>query len=170
MAELFGRTIIITGSSRGIGRAMALKFARHGANLVIAAKSAQPHPKLNGTIYEVADEIKAVGGKALPIRVDVRIEDQVQTMVESAIEKFGSIDALINNAGAISLTNMEDTPIKRFDLMQNVNARAVFLCSQAVLPYLKQAPDAHILSMAPPLNFESQGLRDHGPYMLSKYG
>lgn len=170
MAELFGRTIIITGSSRGIGRAMALKFARHGANLVIAAKSAEPHPKLKGTIYEVADEVKAAGGKALPVQVDVRIEDQVHAMVESAIENFGRIDALINNAGAISLTNMENTPIKRFDLMQNVNARAVFLCSQAVLPHLRQAPEAHILSMAPPLNFKSQGLRDHGPYMLSKYG
>ncbi len=170
MGELSGRTIIITGSSRGIGRSMALKFAKHGASLVIAAKSAEPHPKLKGTIYDVADEVKAAGGKALPVQVDVRAEDQVHAMVESAMKNFGRIDALVNNAGAISLTNIEGTPIKRFDLMQNVNSRAVFLCSQAVLPYLKQAPEPHILSMAPPLNFKSAGLRNHGPYMLSKYG
>lgn len=170
MPELRGYTIIITGSSRGIGRCMALKFAQHGVNLVIAAKSAAPHPKLQGTIYEVADEIRAAGGKALPIQVDVRKEDQVQAMVESTVREFGRIDALINNAGAISLTNVETTTIKRFDLLQDVNSRAVFLCSQAALPYLKQAPNPHIVSMAPPLNFSTAGLRDHAPYTLSKYG
>ena len=170
MADLRGKTIIITGSSRGIGRSMALKFARHGANLVIAAKSAEPHPKLPGTIHTVAGEVRAAGGDALAVQVDVRIEDQVQAMVEAAVQRFGGIDALINNAGAISLTSVEKTPAKRYDLMQDINSRAVFVCSQAALPYLKHAPNPHILSMAPPLNLNSAGLRDHAPYTLSKYG
>ena len=170
MTELRGHTIIITGSSRGIGRSMALKLAHHGANLVIAAKSAEPHPKLPGTIYEVAEEVRAAGGNALPVQVDVRMADQVQAMVEAAMQQFGRIDALVNNAGAISLTNIEKTPIKRYDLMQSINSRAVFLCSQAALPHLKKAPNPHILSMAPPLNLNSAGLREHAPYTLSKYG
>ncbi len=170
MADLHGHTIIVTGSSRGIGRSMALELARHGANLVIAAKSAEPHPKLQGTIHEVAEEVRAAGGKALPIQVDIRMEDQVQAMVAEAMQSFGRIDALVNNAGAISLTSVEKTPVKRYDLMQDINSRAVFLCSQAALPYLRQAPNPHILSMAPPLNLNSAGLRDHAPYTLSKYG
>ncbi len=170
MVDLRGKTIIITGSSRGIGRAMALKFASHGANLVIAAKSAQPHPKLGGSIHTVAGEVRAAGGDALAFQVDVRDEEQVRAMAEAAAQKFGGIDALVNNAGAISLTSVENTPVKRYDLMQAINSRAVFLCSRAVLPYLKQAPAPHILSMSPPLNFKSAGLAQHAPYTLSKYG
>jgi len=170
MADLSGRTIIITGASRGIGRCMALRFARDGANVVIAAKSAEPHTKLKGTIYTVAEEVESAGGTALPFQVDVRFEDQVSAMVEAAAQRFSRIDALVNNAGAISLTNVEDTPIKRYDLMQSINARAVFLCSQATLPYLKESKNPHILSLAPPLNLSGVWLRDHAPYTLSKYG
>lgn len=170
MSDLRGRTIIITGSSRGIGRCMALEFARHGANLVIAAKSTDPHPKLQGSIHTVAEEVRAAGGDALAVQVDVRIEDQVKAMVEAAVQRFGGIDALINNAGAISLTPVEKTPVKRYDLMQDINSRAVYVCSQAALPYLKRAPNPHILSMAPPLNLHTAGLRNHAPYTLSKYG
>jgi citronellol/citronellal dehydrogenase len=170
MVDLRGQTIIITGSSRGIGRCMALKFARHGANLVIAAKSAEPHPKLPGTIHTVAEEVRAAGGEALTFQVDVRMEEQVQAMVEAAAQRFGRIDALVNNAGAISLTPVEKTSVKSYDLMQHINSRAVFVCSRAALPYLKQAPNPHILSMAPPLHVNSAGVRDHAPYTLSKYG
>jgi NAD(P)-dependent dehydrogenase (short-subunit alcohol dehydrogenase family) len=154
MGDLSNKTIIITGASRGIGRAMALRFARDGANIVIAAKSAKqhpklkgtifsvaqevedaggakPHPKLKGTIFTVAQEVEDAGGKALPFKLDVRLEDQVNAMVKATVEKFGGIDALVNNAGAISLTRVEKTPIKRYDLMQSVNTRAVFSCSQA---------------------------------------
>jgi citronellol/citronellal dehydrogenase len=170
MADLSGRTIVITGASRGIGRSMALRFARDGANVVIASKTAEPHPKLKGTIYQVAAEVEAAGGKALPVQVDVRFEDQVSAMVEAAMQKFSRIDALVNNAGAISLTNVEGTPMKRYDLMQSINSRAVFLCSQATLPYLKESDNPHILSLAPPLNLSTVWLRDHAPYTLSKYG
>ncbi|MGC8491718.1 MAG: SDR family oxidoreductase [Syntrophobacteraceae bacterium] len=170
MADLRGKTIVITGASRGIGRSMALKFAGDGANLVIAAKSSEPHPKLQGTIHTVAEEVRAAGGEALAVQVDVRIEEQVQAMVEAAVQRFGGIDALVNNAGAISLTPVEKTPVKRYDLMQEVNSRAVFVCSQTALPYLRQASNPHILSMAPPLHLKSGGLRDHAPYTLSKYG
>ncbi|MGA7145881.1 MAG: NAD(P)-dependent oxidoreductase [Desulfobacterales bacterium] len=170
MADLSERTIIITGASRGIGRCMALRFARDGANVVIAAKSAEPHPKLKGTIYTVAEEVEAAGGTALPFQVDVRFEGQVRAMVEATAQRFSRIDALVNNAGAISLTNVENTSIKHYDLMQSINARAVFLCSQATLPYLKESNNPHILSLAPPLNFSGVWLHDHAPYTLSKYG
>ncbi|MFC1798505.1 SDR family oxidoreductase [Thermodesulfobacteriota bacterium] len=170
MSTLSDKTIIITGASRGIGRAMAVRFAREGANVVIAAKSAEPHPKLKGTIYEVAREAESVGGRALPCQVDVRLDAQVEAMVSTAVETFGGIDALINNAGAISLTRVEDTPVKRYDLMQNINARAVFVCSRAVLPHLKLSANPHILNLSPPLNMDIQWLENNGPYTLSKYG
>ena len=170
MPSLLKKTIIITGSSRGIGRAMALRFARDGANIIIAAKSAEPHPKLKGTIFDVAGEVEAVGGQALPLQVDVRSEDQIADMVQAAVNKFGGIDALVNNAGAISLTKVQDTPPKRYDLMQSVNARAVFMCSQAVLPYLKSSPHPHILSLSPPLNLDRKWFKDFAPYTVSKYG
>ncbi|UCF94187.1 MAG: NAD(P)-dependent oxidoreductase [Desulfobacterales bacterium] len=170
MVDLRNKTIVITGASRGIGRAMALRFARDGANIVVAAKSAEPHPKLKGTIYDVAREVEACGGQGLPCRVDVRFEDQVMAMVETAVKAFGGIDALVNNAGAISLTRVEETPLKRYDLMQSINARAVFLCSQAVLPALKSSANPHILSLCPPLNFDIKWLKNHAPYTLSKYG
>lgn len=170
MADLSGKTIVITGASRGIGRAMALKFARDGANIVVAAKSVKPHPKLAGTIAETAAAVEQVGGRALAVQTDVRSEDQVQAMVAAAVEAFGGIDALVNNAGAISLTTIEGTPSKRYDLMQQINARAVFICSRAVLPYLKKSDNPHILSLCPPLSLAPRWLRDHAPYTLSKYG
>ena len=170
MSDLANKTIIITGASRGIGRAMALRFARDGANIVIAAKSDRPHPKLKGTIHTVAEEVEAAGGRALPFKLDVRREDQVTNMLQAAVDKFGGIDALVNNAGAISLTPVEKTPIKRYDLMQSVNTRAVFSCSQAALPSLKSSANPHILSLSPPLNLAIRWLKDHAPYTLSKYG
>ena len=127
MGNLANKTIIITGSSRGIGRAMAVRFARDGANIVIAAKSDRPHPKLKGTIHTVAKEVESAGGAALPYKLDVRSIDQVASVMQAAVDKFGGIDALVNNAGAISLTTVEKTPIKRYDLMQSINSRAVFI-------------------------------------------
>ena len=170
MKKLLNRTIVITGASRGIGREMALKFASEGANVVIAAKSAEPHPKLQGTIHSVAAEVEAVGGKALAIQVDVRSEEQIQDMVAKTIENFGSLDVLINNAGAIKLTSVEYTSLKYYDLMQQINARAVFLCSQTALPHLKKSPHAHIVNLSPPLNLNPRWFAQHAPYTLSKYG
>jgi citronellol/citronellal dehydrogenase len=170
MDNLANKTIIITGASRGIGRAMALRFARDGANIVIAAKSDKPHPKLKGTIHTVAEEIAAAGGNALPFKLDVRREEQVANMMQAAVDKFGGIDALVNNAGAISLTPVEKTSIKRYDLMQSINSRAVFIASQAALPFLKASANPHILSLSPPLNLSIRWLKDHAPYTLSKYG
>ncbi len=170
MKTLLNRTILITGASRGIGREMALKFASEGANIVIAAKSAEPHPKLQGTIHSVAAEVEAAGGKALAVQVDVRSEEQVQNMVTTAIEKFGNLDVLINNAGAIKLAGVEHTPLKSYDLMQQINARAVFLCSQAALPHLKKSEQAHIINLSPPLNLNPRWFTQHAPYTISKYG
>ncbi len=170
MGDLSNKTIIITGASRGIGRAMALRFAHDGANIVVAAKSDKPHPKLKGTIYTVAREVEAAGGEALPVKLDVRREDQVARMMQAAVDKFGGIDALVNNAGAISLTTVEKTSIKRYDLMQSVNSRAVFVCAHAALPFLKTSSNPHILSLSPPLNLNVKWLKNHAPYTLSKYG
>jgi citronellol/citronellal dehydrogenase len=170
MGDLANKTIIITGASRGIGRAMALRFACDGANIVIAAKSTRPHPKLKGTIHTVAEEVEAAGGNALPFKLDVRQEDQVANMMQAAVDKFGGIDAVVNNAGAISLTPVEKTPIKRYDLMQSVNSRAVFACAHSALPFLKASANPHLLSLSPPLNLSTRWLKDHAPYTLSKYG
>jgi len=170
MKPLHGRTIIITGASRGIGREIALKCAADGANIVVAAKTAEPHPKLEGTIFSVAKEVEAAGGKALSFQMDVRNENEVSAMIEKTVETFGGIDALINNAGAISLTSTPDTPIKRFDLMHGVNVRAVFLCSQAALPYLRKSSNAHILNLSPPISIEAKWLAPHLGYTLSKFG
>lgn len=164
------KTIIITGASRGIGRAIALKCAADGANIVIAAKTAEPHPKLPGTIYTVAEEVEAAGGKPLPLQVDVRDEESVGAMVAKTIETFGGIDVLINNAGAISLTNTESTPMKRYDLMQAINARGAFLCSQKALPYLKKSDNPHILNLSPPISLDPKWLRNNVAYTISKYG
>lgn len=170
MKRLQDRTILVTGASRGIGRAIALAAAREGANIVIAAKTAEPHPKLPGTIHTVAEEVRALGARALPLQVDVREEIAVADLM-SAIEKvFGRLDALVNNAGAIQLTNIADTPVKRYDLMQQVNARAVFVCAKAARPLLRRAGGGHILSLSPPLNLEAKWLTPHAPYTLSKYG
>ena len=170
MADLKGKTIIITGASRGIGRAIAVNCAKDGANIVVAAKTAQPHPKLPGTIYDAAEEIEAAGGRALPFQVDIRFEDQVNAMVDATLDRFGGIDILVNNAGAISLSNVEKTPANRYDLMQAINPRAVFICSRTVLPFLKKSANPHILTLSPPINLDLKWFKDHAPYTLSKYG
>lgn len=170
MSTLNNRTIIITGASRGIGREMALRFARDGANIVIAAKSAQAHAKLPGTIYSVAEEVEEAGGQALPIQVDVRDEEAVNAMVHAAADKFGGIDAVINNAGAIKLVNSEMLPLKRFDLMYQINTRAVLSTAKAALPWLKKSDCGHILSLSPPVNMDPKWFQHYGPYTVTKYG
>ncbi|MFZ5560153.1 MAG: SDR family oxidoreductase [Pseudomonadota bacterium] len=170
MTTLKGRTVFVTGASRGIGRAIALRAARDGANVVIAAKSTEPHPKLSGTIFSVAEEVQAAGGHALPLQVDVRDEEQVRAAMTKAAKAFGGIDCLVNNAGAINLTGVEHTPLKKYDLIQAVNHRATFLCAQAALPWLKQSAHAHVLSLAPPINMAPHWLKPFAPYAVSKYG
>lgn len=169
-SNLHGKTLFITGASRGIGLAIGLRAARDGANIVIAAKTAEPHPKLPGTIYTAAQEIEAAGGKALPLVVDVREESQVQAAVARAAETFGGIDILVNNASAISLTGTLETPMKRFDLMHQINTRGTYLCSQACLPLLKKAKNPHILNLAPPLNMDQKWFKNHVAYTMAKYG
>jgi len=170
MSSLKNRTIFITGASRGIGREIALRCARDGANLVIAAKTVEPHAKLEGTIHQTAEAVEAAGGRALAIQLDVREESQVRDALEKAAAHFGGIDAVVNNAGAIGLTNLEMTPPKKFDLMMGINARAVYLMSHCALPYLKKSSNAHVLSLSPPLNLSSKWLKPYIPYTLSKYG
>ncbi|KAL7015497.1 hypothetical protein ACKWTF_016479 [Chironomus riparius] len=168
--KLKGKTLFITGASRGIGKAIALKAAADGANIVIAAKTAEPHPKLPGTIYTAAKEIEAAGGKALPCIVDVRDELQVRQAVQKAVETFGGIDIVVNNASAISLTPTDKTDMKRFDLMHQVNVRGTFLVSKECLPYLKKADNAHILNLSPPLYMKPHWFSSHVAYTMSKYG
>ncbi|HEX3529667.1 MAG TPA: NAD(P)-dependent oxidoreductase [Thermoanaerobaculia bacterium] len=170
MADLKGKTLFITGASRGIGKAIALRAAADGANVAIAAKTAEPHPKLPGTIYSSAEEIEAAGGKALPLQVDIRDEEQVQRAVQQTVEKFGGIDILVNNASAINLTPTLATPMKRFDLMWGVNARGTFACSQACIPHLKKSSNPHILTLSPPLNLDPRWFKLHTAYTISKYG
>ncbi|WP_346838025.1 NAD(P)-dependent oxidoreductase [Microbulbifer sp. SAOS-129_SWC] len=167
---LQGKTIFITGASRGIGRAIALKCAADGANIVIAAKSAEPHPKLPGTIHTVAAEVEAAGGSALALQVDVRDERQVVDAMARAADTFGGIDTVINNAGAINLTNVESTSPKRYDLMQSVNSRAVYLTAHVGIPYLKKSGCGHILSLSPPVDVQPKWLGPCAPYALSKFG
>ncbi|WP_322978090.1 NAD(P)-dependent oxidoreductase [Pseudomonas sp. C11] len=168
--SLSGKTLFITGASRGIGREIALKAAADGANIVIAAKSAEPHPKLEGTIFSVAAEVEAAGGKALALQLDVRDEQAVAATMAQAAEHFGGIDALVNNAGAIKLVGVEKLEPKRFDLMYQINTRAVMVCSQAALPYLKKSAGGHILNLSPPLNLDAKWFAQHGPYTVTKYG
>ena len=168
--SLRGKTIFITGASRGIGREIALRCARDGANIAVTAKTADPHPRLAGTIYSVAQEVEAAGGKALPIQLDVREEEAVQRAAHLAADTFGGIDILVNNASAIMLTGTLATPIKRFDLMFGVNVRGTFVTSQACLPYLAQAQNPHILNLAPPLNMRVRWFKDHVAYSMAKYG
>lgn len=171
---LADRVVFITGASRGIGRAIALAAAKAGAHIVVAAKTTEPHPKLPGTIHTVADEVRALGREALPLQLDVRDEIAVQDAFTAVEKKFGRLDALVNNAGAISLTNVENTPVKRFDLMQQVNARALFVCAKNALPLLRAGVaagvSAHIVSLSPPLNLNNRWLAPHAPYTISKYG
>lgn len=167
---LAGRTVLVTGASRGIGRAIALRAARDGARVVVAAKTSEPHPTLPGTIHSVAAEVEAAGGEALPVAVDVRDAEGVEAMVARAVATFGGIDVLVNNAGAIRLTGTLDTPVERFDLMWAVNARAMFVCSRACLPQLLRSDNPHVLTLSPPLSLEPRWLAPHAPYTLSKYG
>lgn len=167
---LKGRTLFITGGSRGIGLAIALRAARDGANIVIAAKTAEPHPKLEGTIHTAAAEIVAAGGKALPIVLDVRDAENVQRAVKQAAEHFGGIDICINNASAINLSRSEEIDIKRFDLIQQINMRGTFLVSRACVPFLRQSDHAHVLTLSPPLTMRADWFGAHLPYTLSKYG
>jgi len=173
-STLNNKTVIITGASRGIGREMAVKFAEQGANVVVAAKTVDAHPKLPGTIHSVAEEVEQAGGKALAIQVDVRDEASVETMISKTVEAFGGIDIMINNAGAIALAGVETTPLKKFDLMMQVNFRATFLCAQKALPYLKKSAkegrSPHILSLSPPLDLDPRWMKNHSPYTLTKYG
>ncbi|RZB38771.1 hydroxysteroid dehydrogenase-like protein 2 [Asbolus verrucosus] len=168
--KLAGRTVFITGGSRGIGKAIALKVARDGANVVIAAKTAEPHPKLPGTIYTACEEVEKAGGKGLPCIVDVRDEQQVRKAVEEAVKKFGGIDIVVNNASAISLTSTPATDMKKYDLMQNINTRGTFLVSKECFPYLQKSSHAHILNLSPPLNMVPHWFKNHVAYTMAKYG
>ncbi|XP_015178278.1 PREDICTED: hydroxysteroid dehydrogenase-like protein 2 [Polistes dominula] len=168
--KLAGRTIFITGASRGIGKSIALKAAKDGANIVVAAKTAEPHPKLPGTIYTAVAEIEEAGGKALPCIVDVRDEGQVKSAVENAVNKFGGIDIVVNNASAISLTGTLATDMKKYDLMNNINARGTFLVSKLCIPYLKRSTNPHIVNISPPLNMKPIWFQNHVAYTMAKYG
>jgi len=170
MSSLKGKTLFITGGSRGIGLAIACRAAADGANVAIAAKTAEPHPRLPGTIFTAAKDIEAAGGRALPLEVDIRFEEQIAAAAARTAETFGGIDVLVNNASAISLTGTLQTPMKRFDLMFDVNVRGTFAASQACIPYLQKSANAHILNLAPPLNMKPRWFRDHCAYTMAKYG
>jgi len=169
MTTLRNKTLFITGASRGIGKAIALRAARDGANVVIAAKTAEPHQRLPGTIYSAALEIEEAGGRALPLMVDVRDADQVQEAVSQAVEHFGGIDILVNNASAIHLATIGHTAMKQFDLMMNINVRGSYLCAQACLPHLIKAPNPHILTLSPPIDLQRCWFADHAAYTTSKF-
>ena len=164
-----GKTVFITGASRGIGKAIALKLAKDGANIVVAAKSVEENPKLGGTIYSAAAEIEAAGGKALAVVCDIRNEDQIVDAVNKTVECFGGIDILINNASAISLTTTEATESKRFDLMHDINVRGTFLVSKHCIPHLRKGSNPHILNLSPPINMDPKWLGNHLAYTMSKY-
>ena len=164
------KTAFVSGASRGIGKAIALKLASKGYNIVIAAKTEEPHPKLSGTIYTAAEEIEAAGGNALPLVVDIRSEDLVRNALEKADAVFGGIDILVNNASAINLSNTEDISMKRFDLIHSINVRGTYMVSKLAIPYLKKSENAHILTLSPPLNMKPEWFGAHLAYTMSKYG
>jgi citronellol/citronellal dehydrogenase len=172
--DLKGKTLFITGASRGIGLAIAKRAAADGANIVVVAKTAEPDPRLPGTIYSAAEEIRTAGGQALPMQVDIRDEEAVRAAVTQAVVTFGGIDMLVNNASAISLTDTEHTPMKRYDLMNGINARGTYLCTQACLAELKKAAaagrNAHVLNMSPPLSMKTHWFAPHTAYTMAKYG
>jgi citronellol/citronellal dehydrogenase len=170
MKQLENKTLFITGGSRGIGKAIALRAARDGANIVIAAKTARPHPKLPGTIHSAAEEVEAAGGHALPLKLDVRDEHAVQEAIKKAVGHFGGLDILVNNASAITLKSTAELPMHRFDLMFAVNVRGAYACSKAAIPHLLKSGNPHILNLSPPLNMDSHWFKDHVAYTMSKYG
>ena len=163
------KTVLITGASRGIGKAIGLRLAKEGANIIIASKSVEENPKLGGTIFTAAAEMEAAGGKALAVQCDIRFEDQVQNVVDKAVATFGGIDILINNASAISLTNTEQTEPNRFDLMYDINVRGTFFVSKACIPLLKKATNPHIINLSPPINMDMKWFSNHLAYTMSKY-
>jgi citronellol/citronellal dehydrogenase len=168
--SLKGKTLFITGASRGIGHAIGLRAAKDGANVAIVAKTTEPHPKLPGTIYTAAEDMEKAGGKALPLAVDIRDDAAVYAAVAKTVETFGGIDILVNNASAISLTGTLETPMKRYDLMHHINTRGTFLCSQACIPHLKKAANPHILNLSPPLSMKPHWFGGHVAYTMAKYG
>jgi len=170
MATLRGKTLFITGASRGIGKAIAVRAAQDGANVAIAAKTAEPHAKLPGTIYTAAQEVEAAGGRALPLVCDIRSEEQIAMAVKKTVETFGGIDILVNNASAIHLTGTVATPMKRYDLMHQINTRGTFACSQACIPHLAKADNPHILNLSPPLNMQAKWFAPHVAYTMAKFG
>src|SRR6516162_8480685 len=170
MSSLKGKTLFISGASRGIGLAIALRAARDGANVAIAAKTAEPHPKLKGTIFTAADEVRAVGGKALPVICDIRDEAQVIAAVAKTVAEFGGIDICVNNASAISLTNSQATDMKRFDLMMGINTRGTFMVSKYCIPHLKKAENPHILMLSPPLDMQAKWFENSTAYTIAKFG
>jgi citronellol/citronellal dehydrogenase len=167
--SLRNKTILITGASRGIGKAIALRLAKEGANIVIAAKSVEENAKLGGTIFSAAEEVEKAGGRALAVQCDIRFEDQVQNSIDKAIEKFGGLDIVVNNASAIALTPTEQTEPKRFDLIHGINVRGTFFVTKACIPHLKKSSHAHILTLSPPVNLNPKWLGGHIAYTLSKY-
>ena len=170
MSNLTNKTLFISGASRGIGLAIAKRAAQDGANIILAAKTAEPHPKLPGTIYTAADEIEEAGGKALPVLCDVRYEDQLETAVKNGADHFGGIDICVNNASAIQLTNTLQTDMKRYDLMNQINARGTFLTSKKCIPYLLKSENPHILNLSPPLDMNSKWFSNHVAYSIAKFG
>ena len=170
MSTLAGKKIFITGGSRGIGLEIAKSAAREGAMIAIAAKTVEANPKLPGTIFTAAKEIEEAGGVALPLQCDIRNEDEIASSLRKAADQFGGIDILVNNASAINLTPTLETPAKRFDLMFDINVRGTFLVSQAAIPYLKEAPNPHILTLSPPINLQGKWFKRHVAYTMSKYG
>lgn len=168
--DLAGKTLLITGASRGIGKAIALRAAREGANIAVAAKTHQKHPVLPGTIHSAVEEIEQAGGKGLAIRLDVRDEQNVERAVEETVTRFGGIDILVNNASAIMLSGTRDLPVKRFDLMFNTNVRGTYLMSRACIPHLLRSENPHVLNLSPPLNLNPEWFRDHVAYTMAKYG
>src|SRR5712672_930309 len=170
MTSLKGKTLFISGGSRGIGLAIALRAARDGANVAIAAKTAEPHPKLKGTIYTAADDVRAAGGKALPVLCDIRDEAQVMAAIDQTVAEFGGIDICVNNASAISLTNSQMTEMKRFDLMMGINTRGTFLVSKYCIPHLKKAENPHILMLSPPLDMKQKWFEHSTAYTMAKFG
>ena len=170
MNTLKGKTLFITGASRGIGKAIALRAAKDGANIAVVAKTKKPHPKLPGTVYTAVEDIESAGGNAIPCITDIRFEDQVQAAIDATVDKFGGIDILVNNASAINLSPTLEIEMKRYDLMFSVNVRGTFLCSKLCIPHLKKAENPHILNLSPPLNLDPKWFKNNLAYTIAKYG